>query len=74
MGRSLGDYSDTWWDEAIDRLVRHADKKLQKRKWLGINGGDPPSGIQAKDIIQGVLDKVLRGRRNWDPDANPDLL
>jgi len=74
-GRRLEDYSDEWWIDAIDRLTRRANVKLQKKRWLGIHDGDPPEGIEGTDILQIVLDKVLGpDSRKWDPDTSPDLL
>ena len=72
-GTALGDYSDEWWGEAIDRLVRYADIKIKRRRWMGLLGGDPPGGKEGQDIVFTVLDKVHRGQRRWDPVANPQL-
>lgn len=61
------------WEETAPRLLRHADNKIHRLIWRGTRGGNPPDGVQANDVVQTVLEKVLDGRRNWNPDKHPDL-
>jgi DNA-directed RNA polymerase specialized sigma24 family protein len=62
------------WSEIVARLLLYADNKMRRRVWRGSLGGDPPEGIQAEDLVQTVIEKVLSGGRRWDPDRHPDLL
>jgi hypothetical protein len=40
------------WNESIPRLLRHANNKIQRRRWRGSFGGNPPGGIEADDVVQ----------------------
>ena len=61
------------WNESIPRLLRHAENKIQRRRWRGSFGGVPPGGIEAHDVVHTVIEKVLSGIRRWDPNSQPDL-
>ncbi|SHJ18577.1 hypothetical protein SAMN02745165_01734 [Malonomonas rubra DSM 5091] len=65
--------SEHSWDETIPRLAHYALWKLKKRYWLGVLGGPTPAGIEAKDIVMKSIEKVLNGKRVWDPQGQPDL-
>ncbi len=62
------------WKEIMARLLLYADNKMQRLVWRGSFGGHPPEGIQAKDLIQTVIEKVFSGNRTWNPDRHPDLV
>jgi hypothetical protein len=33
-----------------------------------------PPGVEAEDIVMQAVEKVYEGKRNWDPENDPDLL
>lgn len=61
------------WEDTIPRLLSYAQNKIQRRKWMGKFGGDPPEGWQAEDVVQTVIEKVFSGIRYWDPEKHPVL-
>ena len=58
----------------LKRLTLHADCKLARLRWRGVQGGLPPQGIQGADIATDAITAVIEGTRAWDPKAQPDLL
>lgn len=62
------------WDDIVDRLVVHADRKMRRLVWRNLRGGDPPGGEESTDIVQSVIEKVFDGTRKWNPVKHPDLL
>lgn len=54
------------WDELYPRLTDHAKGELLKRGW-GIDRFPPP------DIVNTAINRVLIGKRRWNPDKDPDL-
>jgi hypothetical protein len=59
--------------EMIERLVTYAEWKVRKRHWQGIRGAPMPEGLEPKDLVPDAVEKVLDGRRRWDPTEQPDL-
>jgi DNA-directed RNA polymerase specialized sigma24 family protein len=62
------------WNDIVDRLVVHADRKMRRLVWRNLRGGDPPGGEEPTDIVQSVIEKVITGTRKWNPAKHPDLL
>lgn len=58
----------------LKRLTLHADRKLARLRWRGVQGGSPPAGIQGEDVATDAITSVIEGTRAWDPKAQPDLL
>jgi DNA-directed RNA polymerase specialized sigma24 family protein len=58
----------------LKRLALHADRKLARLRWRGVQGGPPPRGIQGEDIAADAVTAVIEGTRTWDQKAHPDLL
>jgi hypothetical protein len=58
----------------LKRLALHADCKLARLRWRGVQGGSPPRGVQGQDIAADAITAVIEGTRAWDPKAQPDLL
>ena len=61
------------WDRIIPRLVEYARARIRARIWAGRRDGLLPGGQEAEDVVYGAIEKVLEGRRVWDPEAKPDL-
>lgn len=61
------------WDWIIPRLVEYARARIRARIWAGRRDGPLPGGQEAEDVVYGAIEKVLEGRRVWDPEAKPDL-
>jgi DNA-directed RNA polymerase specialized sigma24 family protein len=70
----LDAHPNAWWADSVKQLVWYAARKLQRRRWRGMLGGPVPGGNEAVDIVQAVCQKVLSGKRRWDPERHPDLL
>lgn len=62
------------WEETVPRLLRHASSKIRRLRWLGEKNGQPPKGVEPKDVVQEVIEKVFAGTRNWNTAKDPDLL
>lgn len=65
---------DQLTDEVVKRLIAYADYKTRRRYWQGILGGELPEGNEAGDLVAQAVERVLDGRRKWDPGKDPDLL
>ena len=61
------------WNDTVPRLLRYANSKLKRLRWLYEHSGTPPGGTQAGDVVQTAIEKLLDGRRGWDPTRQPDL-
>jgi DNA-directed RNA polymerase specialized sigma24 family protein len=59
--------------EIVPRLLFWTIKAIKRRSWLGHRGGPLPGGLEAQDLVQQALTKLLTGERQWDPDK-VDLL
>jgi hypothetical protein len=76
-GESLATIQELTDDELsklLKRLALHADRKIVRLRWRGVQGGPPPRGIQAEDIAADAIMAVMDGTRAWDPKAQPDLM
>jgi hypothetical protein len=62
------------WADTVPRLLHYANSKLKRLRWLCEHSGTPPLGTDAKDVVQTVIEKLLDGRRAWDPTRQPDLV
>lgn len=67
------DLSDDELRILLKRLTLHADCKLARLRWRGVQGG-PPRGVQGEDIAADAITAIIEGTRAWDPQAQPDLL
>jgi len=61
------------WQETIPRLMLYAQRKVERLRWMGVFGGDPPEGWQPDDFVQSVFEKVYSGKRRWNPQEDSDL-
>jgi DNA-directed RNA polymerase specialized sigma24 family protein len=61
------------WEETVPRLVLHALHKMKRLYWQGVWGGPAPGGVEAEDLVQKSVEKVLSGKRSWDSSAQPDF-
>lgn len=61
------------WEDTVPRLVKYARTKMRERVWQGIFGGTAPGGKHAYDLGVAAIEKLLDGRRAWDPETHPDL-
>jgi len=62
------------WETTIPALVAYARGRIGYRSWGGQRGGSLPAGKEAEDVVYEAIEKVLSGRRSWDPEAKPDLV
>lgn len=62
------------WEEITSRLTYHALKESKQLYWQGLFNGVFPGGLEAQDIVNRAIEKVLTGERNWNPDTHPDLI
>lgn len=53
------------WKDITPRLLLYAALKIRMMVWLGQPGGKPPSGVEADDLVQRAIYKVLTGERSW---------
>jgi len=62
---------EAWGDMYLELLdfARYKTRRLQYVK----GGGELPLGRTPKDLVQDALKRVFEGRRQWDPDEDPDL-
>ena len=73
----IPDYSDEQWTELLERLTLHADGKLRKLHWRGLSakrGGTALGGICAEDLAADAITDWIDGKREWNPEAYPDVL
>lgn len=61
------------WEDTIRRLNAYASNKTRRLFWRSIYGGHLPKGKEVVDVVQQAIEKVLSGKRKWDPDIHPDL-
>jgi DNA-directed RNA polymerase specialized sigma24 family protein len=71
---TIHDLSDDDLLKLLKRLTLHADRKLARLRWRGVQGGAPPGGVRAEDIASDAITAVIAGTRTWDPKSQPDLL
>lgn len=64
---------DQLTDEMIVKLTAYAVGKKKRRFWRGIYGAEMPNGIEPSDLVDQAVEKVLDGRRRWNPEKDPDL-
>jgi len=64
---------DQLTDDMIMRLTAYAFEKQRRRVWQGAYGGEMPNGMEPGDLVVLAVEKVLDGRRKWDPEKAPDL-
>jgi DNA-directed RNA polymerase specialized sigma24 family protein len=60
--------------ELISRLADHALYRVRARYWRGVWNGHLPGGREPEDLASEAIANVLSGKRQWDPDKNPDVL
>jgi len=62
---------ETWGDTYLELLdfARYKTSKLNFVK----GGGDLPLGWTPEDLVQEAIKRLFDGRRQWDPDKDPDL-
>ena len=68
---TIHDLNDDELLKLLKRLALHADRKLARLRWRGVQGGSPPRGIQGEDIATDAITAVIEGTRAWDPEASP---
>ena len=61
------------WQDTVPRLILYAHRKVERLRWMGVLGGDPPEGWQPDDFVQTVFQKVYSGKRRWNPQEDSDL-
>lgn len=61
------------WGRIYPRLVAHACSRARSLYWRSGNKEDLAKGLQPKDLVNEAIQRVYEGRREWDPEKNPDL-
>ncbi|MEK7476137.1 MAG: hypothetical protein AAB152_10980 [Candidatus Coatesbacteria bacterium] len=61
------------WDLTLPRLLAHARARIRERFWSGVLSGPIPGGIQAEDMVNMAVEKLMGRQRRWDPVRQPDL-
>ncbi len=61
-------------NDAVARLIAYAEQKVRRLYWQGILGGEMPEGYEPGDLVAQAVERVIDGRRKWDPEETPDLL
>jgi len=61
------------WELISSKLLKYTKAKINQIHWY-TGHGEAPKGIQAEDIVQEAIYKVLNGERRWNPQQYPDLL
>ncbi|MDM8555832.1 hypothetical protein QUF75_13960 [Desulfococcaceae bacterium HSG7] len=62
------------WNDITLRLTLHAKDRAYRYNWYSGNPSILPGGKTVEDIACEAIEKVLRGKRKWDPKKYPDLL
>ena len=65
--------TDPEWNMLILRLNRYALRVCGNLHWRTANKRDISGGETAKSVVSKAIEKVLSGKRKWDPDAHPFL-
>lgn len=65
--------NDADWESIYLKLIAHARCLAQSRYWRSGNKLDLANGCTAEDLVNEAIARVYEGRRNWDPEKNPDL-
>lgn len=60
------------WERIYPALVAYAKHQIWRLP-LVKGGGPLPGGRRAKDIVQQAIRLVFEGKRQWDPEKDPDL-
>jgi len=63
---------DEWRDIALE-LQRHALSVSRNLRWRTKNVLELPGGETVDSIVSKAIEKLFRGERDWDPEAQPDI-
>ncbi len=61
------------WHLTLPRLRRYARERASRLTWSGVRQDPLPGGRLPEDVAHAAIEKVLTGKRAWDPAAQPDL-
>lgn len=68
----LNKLRDADWERVYPALVAYAKSRIWRLPF--VKGGGPlPKGLRAEDIAQKAIRLVFEGKRQWDPEKDPDL-
>lgn len=62
------------WKTIYLKLIAHAHSLARSLYWRSANKEDLAEGLGPEDLANEAIARVYEGRRNWDPDKDPDLL
>lgn len=70
-------YLKTLSDEELNKLIltlgKYAVKTSKNLRWRSGNAFDLPKGESAESIVSLAFELVYEGKRNWNPEVNPDF-
>jgi hypothetical protein len=69
----LSRMTDAEWVSLILRLGRYALRTSGNLHWRTGNKRELPSGETAESVVSKAIEKVLSGKRKWNPDTHPLL-
>lgn len=69
----FNDITDQEWARLIKELTFYTSKISQRLRWRTKNVENLPGGETTTSIVSKALAMVLSGKRNWDPQKDPDL-
>lgn len=70
---ALAQLTDEQWAQMISELGRYALSVSNKLHWRTGNPDMLPGGETYDSIVSRAIEKVLTGKRRWDPQQDPDL-
>jgi len=62
------------WKEIAEDLLKYATAKVRRRRWRTGNREDLAKGWKANDLVNEAVKRMLAGKRQWNPEKDPDLL
>lgn len=71
--KSLAQMSVKKLENLILRLGRYTKKECNRLDWRTKNSDELPGGETADSIVSKAFERVLSGKRKWNPQTDPDL-
>lgn len=71
--KSLAQMSVKKLENLILRLGRYTKKESNRLDWRTDNSDELPGGETTDSIVSKAFERVLSGRRKWNPQTDPDL-
>ena len=72
VAERLRELNEEAWGDMYLELVDYAEHKTRSLKYVK-GGGELPLGREAEDLVRDAAERVFDGRRQWDPEKDPDL-